>query len=158
MTRKRGDKVWVFHLLVEIANECLSCSVACCYVADGLLHRLACLVVDDSHHAVYTEQFQNLLYLVVVDVLVYLWQQPRFKVCILCEYGFSLVVKRHSDGAWLVVLRLLGYVFHRSVYNVCTYCCPIKVANKGFYTKKGKGFANSPKVCNFAVTKKQKIT
>ena len=36
------------------------------------------------------------------------------------------------------------------------YCCPIKVANKGFYTKKGKGFANSPKVCNFAVTKKTK--
>ena len=93
MSRKRRNKIWILHFLVQVADECLSCSVARCYIADRFLHRLACLVVDDCYHAVDAEQFQYLLYLVVVDVLVYFCQQPRFKVCILCEYGFCHLFK-----------------------------------------------------------------
>ena len=54
--------------------------MTCRNIADWFLYRLTRLVVNESHHAVNAEQFQIFLNLTVVYVLVYLLQQPRFKV------------------------------------------------------------------------------
>ena len=68
MSRKRCNKIWIFHLLVQVADERLSCSVACRNITDWFLYRLTSLVINNSHHAVNAEQFQNFLNLIVVDV------------------------------------------------------------------------------------------
>ena len=60
--------------------------------------------------------------------LVYLRQQPRFKVCIFSENRFRLIIERYSDGAWFVVLCLFSNVFHSTINDVGT-CHLFKVSH-----------------------------
>lgn len=80
MSRHRGYQIGVLHLLIEVPDEGLACSMAC-----GDLPKRTCLVlsglgVQSANHTVYTNVFEDALDHLVVHGLREAWQQGIIKI------------------------------------------------------------------------------
>ena len=73
VTCHRTYEVWVFDLLVKVADEVTSCHVAGCNVTYWFLYLVACYRIKDGYHAVDAAFFQNRAYALIVLVNLLGW-------------------------------------------------------------------------------------
>lgn len=118
MSRHGGDEVRVGHLPVQVAYEGLACRMTGGYFAQGFLHGVVTVRVEDGHRPVYSATLQQFPYAEVVGVYLLEREQSAGIGIVTFQYLQCLLMQRHPDGLRLAFLRLLRHVFQKAVLDV----------------------------------------
>ena len=89
--RHGGNQTWVFHLLVEVADEGLACRMGGCHIAEHPLFGLSGQRIEHSDHTVYASEVKHELDIHVVLSLADGREQTLRDMVVSCQYLLGCV-------------------------------------------------------------------